>query len=162
MISIEKAVELKSLGLEWEPKEGDWFATSGDDMANIFVVSGEHDLVPELGGRMWFFNGHSCSRDGGCRANETASDIMNMDGFKPDYLKVFMVTSAKEMLWLPSLDQLLAEVARRNVSYILKWSGGKHEFKISDGVLFVGDFEAGTPEDAAADALIWILKQEKK
>jgi len=66
----------------------------------------------------------------------------------------------EDCIWIPDLDQLLAELRKRGIMYVLEWSGGKHKIKISDGVWFVGDFEADTPEDTCADVLIWILGKE--
>jgi len=40
------AKRLKDAGLKWEPQNGDWFATGDDEFfANIFVISGEHQLA---------------------------------------------------------------------------------------------------------------------
>ena len=53
ILSLDLAIKLKTAGLEWEPQKGDWFATISDKFrANIYVVSGEHNLVDELGGKM--------------------------------------------------------------------------------------------------------------
>lgn len=162
MISIELARELKEAGLVWEPKDGDFFATSDDSkMANIFVISGEHNLVPELGGKKWFFNGHLCNRDGSCRLNETASDCMNMDGVKQEGLNVYSVASARKMLWLPRLDQLLANIEGRG------WDWDMGRIAGDGNGYYIGvskdDYEkmrsnyavAENPEEATGKALLW-------
>ena len=62
---------------KWEPQEGDIIVGS---TGNIFVISGYHDLAEELGGRLWFFGGFLCSRDGGCVMNSEGCYTMNRDG----------------------------------------------------------------------------------
>lgn len=175
MLNLETAKKLKDAGLKWEPKLGDLFAyvDDGEELreqweiasTNIYAISGEKHLVDELGGRMVFFGGGLCVRGTGCRTNETYCSCMNKTGFNPD-LKVYSVASWEKKLWLPRLDQLLAEIEKRGYVWKLR--------SRADGKYFVALFgkndenylvqcywtEADSPEEAAAQALIWILKQE--
>ena len=165
MIGLEKAKALREAGLQWEPKDGDCFATGNTDMANIFYISGEHDLVDELGGKMWFFWGHLCNRDGGCIMDETACQRMNRKGIMSDrFANEGQMASTEEMLWLPSLSQLLAEIEARGWGWDLRqWSEpGKYVIFITHMDKFERYHSISVlPEDSAADALIWILEKEK-
>ena len=61
----------------WIPHEGDIIVgTTG----NIFVISGSHSLVAELGGDVYFFGGGYCVRDGGRILNGTYCYTMNKSG----------------------------------------------------------------------------------
>ena len=61
----------------WKPQEGDVIVGC---TGNVFVISGESNLVKELGGTLFFFGGHMCNRDGGIILNETACFTMNESG----------------------------------------------------------------------------------
>mgnify|MGYP000946300070 CR=1 FL=1 len=168
MVSLETARKLKEAGLKWEPQIGDYFAIADDgeelreswDIAptNVYVVSGEHQIVDELGGRMVFFGGGLCVRGAGCRANETHCYCMNKKGFNPD-IKVFSVASWEKKLFLPRLDQLIASMEDRgyrvesmqDACYIF------HPQKSSRWQEFLAENRI----EAAAQALIWILEQEQ-
>ena len=63
-----------------------------------------------------------------------------------------------ECVWLPSLSQLLTEIEKRGCSYQID---GKNSPSDNDG-MSIKLFKAESPEDAAADALIWLLGQEQK
>lgn len=163
MISLDKAKELREVGLKWEPTNGDFFATD-QSFPNIFVISGSHDLHETLGGKMWFFNGHLCSRDGGCQLNETASDCMQADArTMPKDFNIYHISSFNEFIWLPRLDQLLAEIERNGHEYGLQKAENKYTLFLypkSQGNCFscIENFDADTTEDAAADALLRILQ----
>lgn len=175
MVSLETAQKLKDLGLKWEPQIGDFFAhVDGKRQEevwhpNIFVVSGEHVLVEELGGRMVFFGGGLCVRGAGCRMDETHCYCMNRTGLNPD-IKTFSVASWEKELWLPRFDQLLSEIEGQGYIFQLtpsvfdsttreirgyycdiismKQAGTEH-----------GDWEVilhNSKEEAAAQAYIWI------
>lgn len=172
-VSIELAKQLKDAGPVWEPKRGDFFATCDDpEMANIYVISGESDLSPELGGKMWFYGGDLCNRDGGCRLNETFCYCMNMDGFKPEWLKVFSVASARERLWLPREDQLRAEIEKHGYKYKIEPERmmpdmyacrlGKYEKRDHYDLFYVASGVDKTSENATGYALLWILSKEKE
>ena len=71
-------------------------------------------------------------------------------------------------MWLPRLDQLLAEIERRGYAWSLKLLN-RPQYRVilyPKGLAPGGNgssiFTADTPEDAAADALLLILKQEGK
>ena len=178
MISLETAKKLKDAGLKWEPQIGDYFAIANDgeelreswDIAptNVYVVSGEHQLVDELGGRMVFFGGGLCVRGAGCRANETHCYCMNKKGFNPD-INVFSVASWEKKLFLPRLDQLLSEIEKRSGRYKYELTGSrvyplsnnlKPNYRITIQTDRVLPFFADSPEEATAQALLWILEQE--
>ncbi len=82
------------------------------------------------------------------------------------YLQIFKHTEHIDLeisVWLPSLSQLLAEIEAR---YPYLWQAGRvesgrYEMALMDCGYNVTSFEADTPEDACADALLWILKQEE-
>jgi hypothetical protein len=171
MISLETARKLKEAGLKWEPQIGDYFAIADDGeelresweiaSTNVYVISGEHQLIDELGGRMVFFGGGLCVRGTGCRMNETHCYCMNKKGFNPD-IKVFSVASWEKKLFLPRLDQLLAEIEGRGYGWKLEKFHAYNLrrmqiYKIND---LLGCFEADSPEEAAAQSLIWILEQK--
>ena len=141
MISLKLAKQLKDAGLQWTPEDGDFFATGADQKwDNIFVVSGSHDLVPDLGGKRWFFNGHLCNRDGGCLANSTASMCMNMKGIQSDRFNDGVISSVERFIFVPRLDQLIDEIRKRGY----KW---------------FPDMES--LEESAVNTLLWILRKEK-
>ena len=71
-------------------------------------------------------------------------------------------TPGRENIWLPRLDQLLAEVARRWEGRSFTLNKYPREWSL---ILFLdGDiphhFDGNTAEEAAAKALLWQLEQE--
>ena len=141
MISLKLAKQLKDAGLLWIPENGDFFATGDDDMANIFVISSNHELVKEMGGTVWFFGAGFCSRDGGCVMRHTFSDCINMDGMELEGFKDYQPSSVKELLFVPRLDQLIAEIRKRGY----KW---------------FPDMES--LEESAGKTLLWIIQKERE
>ena len=135
MLSLSKARELRSAGLKWESKEGDWYGL-------IDCATGEAE-GPYFAGEKRF--GYFCN--------------------------VIPV-------WVPRLDQLLAEIEARgytelSLSTINKSKKGYVFELLGQGLLpskVVGSyyyaqyptFKADTPEDTAADALLWILQEAEK
>jgi len=75
---LEKICD-KKIQDSWIPKVGDIIVGR---TGNIFVISGEHKLVEELGGTVYFFGGGLCSRDGSSFLNDTYSICLNKDGCK--------------------------------------------------------------------------------
>lgn len=71
-----------------------------------------------------------------------------------------------KVVWTPSLSQLLAEIEARGWGYGLdhSFSSKKYRFGIYRGINgrdFKGkNFWGATPDEAAAQALLWILEQE--
>lgn len=61
-----------------------WIPTIGDIIVgctgNIFIISGKHELIKELGGTVYFFGGGFCNRNGSSQMNETYCPTMNKDG----------------------------------------------------------------------------------
>ena len=89
---------------------------------------------------------------------------MNRTGFNPD-VKIFSVASWEKELWLPRLDQLLAEIEKR-LQINERWILGQDFITIlketADCDEAVYHDVADSPEEAAAQALLWILEQEAK
>lgn len=74
---------------QWKPKVGDWMISLASychgnpecseqepceeclEMCNRYVISGEHY------GRLFFYGGQLCNRDGGTRLNQTCCYIMS-------------------------------------------------------------------------------------
>lgn len=177
MLSLKTSKKLKNAGLIWEPKDGDCFAVTDKDdelceqgeiaSTNIYVISGEHYLVEELGGRMVFFGGGLCVRGSGNYCNETHCYCMNKTGYNPN-INVYSVSSWDKKLFVPRLDQLLAEIDQREYWWELghRSSVGvkkiyyteivkKHNTSIPQ-MVFAND----SPDEAAAAALLWIIEQE--
>jgi len=177
MIKLETAVALKDAGLKWEPKAGDSFAyTNGRTLEeigftpNIFTISSSYEYAESIGGEMMFFNGGLCVRGQGNVMNETRCDCMNKKGIVPyPDIDLFDVCSWEKQSWLPSLSKLLAEIEGRG--YL---ADSSHPFTNRYiCILSVGDKTRGleivrmvhmekgeTREEAAAQALLWILRQE--
>ena len=127
MISHDLALRLREAGLDWTPVNGDRFWLPERDLDDmVFMLS---EMVVEVreqpSGRVLAFNG----------TTEWALDSIE--------------TGAA--VWLPALDQLLAELGTRFVSLTAR-SGG-HVVRLDDGTEHV-DVSA---EDAAARALLACL-----
>jgi hypothetical protein len=117
------------------------------------------ELVEDLGGTLWYFYGHSCNRTGGCFLDETASHCMNRKGKQIAGFKE-TIASIEKMLWLPRLDQLLAEIEKRGYRWDIQMTKTRYVCGLSTpGVRVYPDQYGDTPEDAAAQALLWILNQ---
>ncbi|MHB8122604.1 MAG: hypothetical protein ACYDG4_10665 [Desulfuromonadaceae bacterium] len=70
-----------------------------------------------------------------------------------------------KFIWLPSLSQLIVEIKRRGYSYNLydNYPADEHRCRLTnrESDTCAGKWSGGTPEDAAASALLWILEREK-
>ena len=69
-----------------------------------------------------------------------------------------------KMVFAPRLDQLLAEIERRGYWFSLARESEGHNYSV---MLWqaggrIGIFYAATPEEAAAQALLWILEKERE
>lgn len=124
MLSLETAKKLKETGLEWEPKECDFYY------------------------RTW---------NPGCSSEYTCREILTEDELESGL--------CKGDTFAPRLDQLLAEIEK-----VFDWNIGSREFWPDkpkycmglfgdDGQYIKGQFYGHTPEEAAAEALLWILKE---
>jgi hypothetical protein len=91
-------------------------------------------------------------------SNNTKTTILADFDRAGDIISLAAQKSPGWLVWLPSLSQLLAEIEARGIMYKLGCARGNYRIDVSDGILFVGGFDADTPDNAAADALIWILK----
>jgi len=134
MIKLETAQALKDAGLEWEPKWGDYF------------------VIPEV-----FADGISMLMDFGL-----------IESYKANDPKDNWEDALKKYIWLPRLDQLLAEVEGRGFIWELiidrDWNGREYTakgycFYIKNKNMIFREFKADSPEEAAAQALLWILQQ---
>ena len=61
-------------------------------------------------------------------------------------------------IWLPRLDQLLAEIEKCAYEWCLEQARDKYRLSLWFDQACVYEFRASTPEDAAAQALLWILE----
>ena len=134
MISLDKAMELKEAGLAWEPKFGDVVIMLIRDVKFGDSVPARKERLLVVDGDNIGFNSHKGWHE------------------------------HRNIIWLPSLSQLLAEIGARGWHYIFN---GKNTISEQYGIVIANDdmfktFEADTPEDACANALLWILKEEKK
>lgn len=67
----------------------------------------------------------------------------------------------KSIIFLPSLDQLLAEIEKCAYEWCLEQARDKYRLSLWFDQACVYEFRADTPEDAAAEALLWILSQKE-
>jgi hypothetical protein len=73
---LDKIFNIK-IQKNWKPSVGDVIVGF---TGNVFVISGRHQFVPELGGDLFFFGGHGCNRDSNNKLNSTACYLMNEKG----------------------------------------------------------------------------------
>jgi hypothetical protein len=130
MISLETAKTLKKAGLEWEPKVGDRYLQE--------YCSGKEPVI-------------------GIRATDN-------EGYYQDTIQT----------QLPHLDQLLAEIGRRGYRYILDSNPDDETNKFFSPTIKLLEKDntckfkwwivfaecADSPEEATAQALLWILSQK--
>jgi len=139
MISLEKARALKEAGLRWEPKRFDLFTGGTETWEVLETYIGE-------GGTKW---------------------IRGIGGW---------VAYGKNFTFLPRLDQLLAEIERRGWVWYIGCAAFNNKYYCQIGKVYKNEdghivgidytvtppdwFKGDTPEDAAAETLLWILKGE--
>lgn len=125
MLFLSTAQKLKSAGLVWEPKEGDWYS---------LIVCGTEEIK--------------------------GPNLVNTIPFGT-FCNVVVV-------WLPSLSQLLAEIEARGYRCDLFCCSGVKVVEVYKGIPIDGVYdefevcEANTAEEAAGQAVLWILEQEGK
>ena len=138
MISLEKARALKEAGLVWEPDIGDMIYVNGEYGSVIHVNqddNGKYILIVYV----------------------TAGGVTH-------YLNVYK----HDWIWLPRLDQMLAEIeARGYFPRLRKIAGAGYVLTFyaangKDHVTLMEFISAKTWEDAAADALLWLMGREGK
>ena len=172
MISFETAVRLKEAGLKWEPKLGDFYTTPDNKTKCC------HEFIFEVHPVMPFIFSDNTQIENisiiPLRAIKvlTKSNInkwgdlcsvfydrklhcVNGIGNKT-YWELVKIITMYSCLWLPRLDQLLAQIEAEGYKWGLLCEGeisisGKH-FKT---------FTASSPDQAAAEALIWILESKE-
>lgn len=103
----------------------------------------------------WYYNHH-----GYVSGTTTTLDLLNevtvlIQSISRDYAN-------RTVHFAPRLDQLLAEIEKRGYAWKLEkfhaYNLRRMEiYKVND---LLGCFEDNSPEEAAAQALIWILEQE--
>ena len=136
MISLELAQKLKNAGLQWEPKPGDWYHA-----------------------RLW--------KPMLIAYQSTIAQYIQVTDTENEHLPHTRTATIAELLkendvWLPRLDQLLAEIEARG--YL--WNLNKFRCCIISEVDYNNknwkaekEFKDNpSHEDAAARALLWILE----
>ena len=134
MISQELAEKLKDAGLLWEPKEGDEYSHLGNS-PEVFVKA----LI-------------------GYKSKIATEHLKIYDEEFPNG----RLTTLKEMLlekstWLPRLDQLLAEIEKRGWKWDLYPLKNKYCCLATQTTAFPIYEEEDSPEEAAGQALLWML-----
>lgn len=112
----------------WKPQVGDLFATH---TGNIYVISGDHNLTEELGGRLFFFGGGMCTRGDGCIMDETYCYTMNKDGLswhwgengKRSTEKAHNHSAISKFRWIPRVGEYKEKLP----------SAGEYFASITDG-----------------------------
>ena len=106
-------------------------------------------------------------RDAGLEWEPLAGDFYSWCG--RNWLVDFCQTSQAEILarqpdpalWLPRLDQLLAEVEKGNYEWCLEQARDQYRLSLWFDQACVYEFRSDTPDDAAGQALLWILSQKE-
>ena len=139
MISLEKAKELKEAGLVWKPYFGD------------FLYADEESKM--VGGL--------------CVGEIEIGEHKNLICQNPLTGITRGIKDSEHIVWFPRLDQILEEIKKRGWDVErLQIKGGKTFILLhrTRGDHIPADwspyFSAATPEDAVADALLCLLKQE--
>lgn len=133
MIGVELAGKLKEARLAWEPKEGDWLLL----------------WQPGIGMEEGFYYENARLREVDC---ENEHKVTEKD------------------VWLPSLSDMLAELESRGYYWEMycrtTLDGDGYEIQImrleewnENGSS--GNKSADTPEDAAAEVLLWVLERDE-
>jgi hypothetical protein len=102
-------------------------------------------------------------RDAGLEWEPQLGDLFAADydnGLGPTKPQVVRIADfgkpGPEHIWLPRLDQLLAEIEKRGYDWFLKTD---YCYVVNNNNQTQGIY-ADTPEEAAAQALLWILKAD--
>jgi len=74
---ILEAIFNDEIQKKWTPQVGDIIVGS---TGNIFVISGTTNLHERIGGKMYFFGGSLCNRDGGSALDSTCCFTANESG----------------------------------------------------------------------------------
>jgi len=134
MINLKTAKALKAAGLVWEPQYGDRF------------------IIPEI-----FIEGLSGLMDDRLLMSYKASEPEDNWG---EFIRV--------NIFLPRLDQLLGEIEKRGYEWTLwvrnKLMPNKYTIDIGKATDY-GETKrigADTPDEAAAQALLWILREGER
>lgn len=127
MISLELSKQLKSAGLEWRPKEGDFVY---DDFGGLGVIAREDE-------QFWFLS-----------PSYTRTTCIGYDYHECE-------------AWAPRLDQLLTEIEARGYKEVYSGPGECTIYFAEEPYrkTFWADKHSDSREDAAAKALLWILKE---
>ena len=126
MISLEMAQRLKTAGLKWEPKFGDYY------------------IIPAV-------------FDEGILQMMDIRQVMSYQKNPEEWEE-----SINSFVFAPRLDQLLAEIEKRGYTWSLELTDeGKYVINIFKGAQGVCCKIADSPEEAAAEALSWVLEGGK-
>ena len=139
MLSLETAKKLKDAGLQWKPQVGDWFYTQS---GNLEFVAFKSSLAAEY--------------------------IKTTNGNNEHYPNSRLMTGAEIMqedfVFAPRLDQMLVEIEKRGWTWMLYAPNdeGKYGIDIGNGSIYDNNktILADSPDEAAAQALLWILERE--
>lgn len=148
MISLETAQKLKDAGFVIEPQIGDIVSVLWDKNSNtgglqkaVFQDRPAYGIGREFG--QWQ------AYNGKLNGNPV---VEILDSF-PEF---------KGVVVHPSLSQLLADIEARGYVWALRHSGS-YEISICPwgDISKTKTFKAKSPDEAAAQALLWIIEQEK-
>lgn len=148
MISLEMAQKLKDAGLAWEPQRGDCGVRPSTTVHNARMIRPVTlrtalFFVDDVVDNTFIYTSWLGER-GGCTG---PWDIQGKSNF----------------IFLPRLDQLLAEVEKRG--YVWRGHQGPYGYNVNitgPGILDAGFRNQPTIDDAAASALLWILERGKE
>lgn len=168
MLNIKLARELKKAGLSWSPKAGDWFATR---------LSPTWWLKSKKTGReeQYLLTGQPTENGyygWSVVDTEPFCELFTHDGMRQEENWEYL---DKNFTWLPGLDQLTGELARRTRSFhvVFKDSGGDPAARSGYWVSYAAgepeaedaphpeDFFSETLEEAMGTALLSLLQQEQ-
>lgn len=169
-VSLEMAKKLKKAGLQWEPKEGDWFATSCSSLSYVYggmkngIVWGNHNeyILRELGTDDKVYLLTDQDVDSGFYGWSIG------DSF-PEERELI----DRYFLWLPTLSDLLEWLENKEyvidlfniplsnkwIKFLRLWRKTKNRNKRVQNM----DCDyADTWEDAAGKAVLWVLESDNK
>ncbi|NPV93082.1 MAG: hypothetical protein HPY50_20130 [Firmicutes bacterium] len=141
MIEISASTKLKESGLEWEPKPGDYCAIRNEadpesETTEILLLYNQMDLGA---GRVVYVGSNP--------ANPTpANRLHDLD----------------TLVWMPRLEQLLSEIEKQGWEWTITSGGSFYLTQSYRGYpIRRVSFKHETPVGSAAEALQWLLSQQK-
>ena len=138
MITTELARKLRDAGLKWEPQEGDQYTFEPQTVQPLVKRPNQSRFLTITADRY--------SLDNPCAVRRYR--------FPPPH-----------SIWLPRQEQLLAEISRRSVEVVCEPAGTEKQGEFRCTVGTTGQpprsFWGATPEEAAGQALLWIISSRK-